>query len=191
MAFYESPLDPKSDYVIYEWYLSDSDDSERRRFNMWMLELKELWASFITVFWLVFLLEIISKKKSHTRQSNYFSEMSFEWFRRLLMGDDIETGRSTGLITQLSLGSDTKWRIWKKILFFSFCASSSSSESKRSQKHGENSCLQVFVFRFSSCKMPGNLWCLKGMIKNDICNVRINKVKNYVIFEYDKDKITK
>lgn len=27
--------------------------------------------------------------------------------------------------------------------------------------------------------------------KNDICNVRINKVKNYVIFEYDKDKITK
>ena len=61
MAFYESPLDPKSDYVIYEWYLSDSDDSDRRRFNMWMLELKELWASFITVFWLVFLLEIILK----------------------------------------------------------------------------------------------------------------------------------
>ena len=34
MAFYESPLDPKGDYVIYEWYLSDSDDSDRRRFNM-------------------------------------------------------------------------------------------------------------------------------------------------------------
>ena len=66
MAFYEPPLDPKSDYVIYEWYLSDSDDSDRRRFNMWMLELKELWASFITVFWLVFLLEIILKK-NHTR----------------------------------------------------------------------------------------------------------------------------
>ena len=80
MAFCKSPLDPKGDYVIYEWYLSDSDDSDRRRFNMWMLELKELWASFITVFWLVFLLEII-KKKLYKVIISFFKEMSFDVFR--------------------------------------------------------------------------------------------------------------
>ena len=50
-------------------------------------------------------------------------------------------------------------------------------DSKRSQKNYENSCLQIGFFRFNSCKMPGNLWGLKCMKKNDI----IEKTRQQII----------
>ena len=54
-------------------------------------------------------------------------------------------------------------------------------DSKRSQKRYENSCLQIGFFRFNSCKMPGNLWCLKCMKKNDIIEKNEDfKVKDWI-----------